>query len=339
MAPLLALRQKSHFSPQAIYVLLQKPLGLGDLLMLSPFLLELSARSHALPVFIVTEYPEFFTIPNAQWIGPEELTAGRCEHALVLSPTLSWKHARYLLHAGWVLGYFLSDHLMCNFTRSTVRYNARQSHYFDRTFPISSILDALWASPSAGPEYPVIMQEPFRAVELPETYCCIAPYSNWPERQYPKDSWAQVIKALQKYFPVVLIGGRAPAELAMAEELAQGGAVNLVGRTTIAEVAGIIAQSRIFLGNDAGLSHIAVLSAPASVVIFGCVGGKQRIPLDSELAAHIRVLGGGSSCSSFPCYNGFSRPVCNNHEQYQCLGSISPEAVVDEALSLIEECG
>jgi len=335
MAPIVNARQKSVFNPEAIYVLLLKPLGLGDLLMISPFIAALCKRQHSLPVFIVTEYREFFSIPGVHWIEPAELTAGRCERALVISPTLSWRHAPYLLQAGWSLGYFFSERVLCNFSRLQGQYDARRTHYLERTAPLASILDARWPLAKEGSDYPAILKE--RCVTpLPAEYCCIAPYANWPERQYPLESWMDVVASVVRHCPVVLVGGNAPDELAMAEALAGNGVINLAGVTTLPQVASVIAGARVFIGNDSGLSHIAFLTAPSSVAIFGCVGGHQRIPLDPVLASRIMVLGKGEGCRDFPCYDGFNRPDCRNRDRYGCLRALKAGTVADAALQLMK---
>jgi len=341
LSPLANVRRRGPVRPEALYVLLLRPLGLGDLLMLSPFVVDVASRRHGLAVFIVTEYPEFFSIPGVRWMSPSELRRDELRRGLVISPTLSWRHAPYLFGAGWYLGYFLSDCAMSNFTRATPRYDARSEHYLHRTVPLAEILNGLWPSRTLAPSYPGINGDavdavsPFNRSGLPDAYVCLAPYSNWKERQYPPESWRKVLAALRERLPVVLVGGSGSEEAAMAASLEAEGVINMVGKTDVGEAARLIAGSRVFVGNDSGPAHLAFLSAPASVVVFGCVGGQQRVPLDPALSARIAGLGAGRSCEFFPCYDGFNPPACRNRERYRCLVAVEPDVVVKAVFSSI----
>lgn len=332
---IVSLRGKKVFSPDAVYILLLKPLGIGDLMMLSPFVCSIASKPHNLPVHIVSDSPELFSVESVRWIHPNKLSSGMLKGALVISPTFSFRHAEYLAHAGWYLGYFLSDILMSNVAHVHFRYDARHGHYIDRTVPIVTALQARWRGETENTKEIIVCREAFTGTVLPPEYAVLAPYSNWPERQYPVEYWRTVATELMTRLPVVIAGGAHPDELAMAASLASVGAINIAGKTTLGQLSSVIAGSSIYLGNDSGPSHIAFLVAPASVVVFGCVGGVQRIPRGGAGNGRIRILGAGRECSRFPCYDGFSWPRCNNREPFRCLGAVPPASVVHEVISLI----
>ena len=81
---------------------------------------------------------------------------------------------------------------------------------------------------------------------------------------------------------------------------------------------------------------MAFLSSIPSVVIFGCVSGEQRVPLNYGLRNNITVLGAGSKCQYFPCYDGLNKPVCCNQELYVCLSEVSSSEVIYHSLKTIE---
>lgn len=309
-----------------------RPLGFGDLMMLSPFIIEIARRAIGIPTYLVTEYTPFLDISGIRWMHPRQLSAQLCSTGLLLSPTLSWRHARYLRHAGWYLGYFFSDRVMSNFTQEHPGYDARRGHYFERAEKLFALLDQ-WFPGTLCYSYAGILSAPLTGIDLPEKYICIAPFTNWAERQYPADQMCCVVDSLLKNWPVVLVGGQHPDEMDMAAVLARRGAINLVGKTTIQQTGGIVVRAKLFIGNDSGLSHMAFLAGTPSLVVFGCVSGQQRIPLDPILAKKVTILGAGKSCSYFPCYDGFNKPCCRNQERYLCLKQISPELVIDSAMN------
>lgn len=331
---LFSLERKELGHPEAVYVLMLRPLGLGDLMMLSPFVLEIAARFQGVPVFLVTEYVPFMDMRGVAWMPPHQLDAAKRGRGLVISPTLSWRHVKYLRGAAWYLGYFLSNHIMSNFALQGGSYDARQKHYYLRTVEILNALDP-WAPGEKACRYPSIVTEPVLSVDLPESYVCMAPVANWEERQYPLERYKQIAAHLAKHLPVVLIGGNAPMEFELVESLRQEGVINLVGKTSLNQAAEVIAHAKLFIGNDSGLAHVAFLVGTPSLVVFGCVPGELRIPLDSRLAANITVLGAGRECPLFPCYDGFNRPHCANDEPLICLRGVAAETVIENAEAVL----
>jgi ADP-heptose:LPS heptosyltransferase len=328
-------RSATFTRPDAFYVMMLRPLGLGDIAMLSPFVEALADVANGAPVYLVTEHEPFLRLERARWIHPDDVRERRLATALVISPTLSWRHLRWLRHANQYIGYFLSNRLISSFPVPEGRYDPRTDHYFDRVRPI---LAALGASPEHI-RYPEVLENGDDPAELPPAYICVAPFSNWPERQYPADRFRHVVSKLTAELPVVLVGGNAPDERATAEAIRAGlpeaRVVNLVGRTSLHEVAHVIRRARLFVGNDAGLTHIAFLSRIPVLGIFGCVPAALRVPNEPERMTRIETLGAGARCPSFPCYDGFSRPRCGNAERFLCLTGVETDAVVSAAGRLL----
>lgn len=327
---LFSLARKEFKTPEAIYVLMLRPLGLGDLMMMSPFMLDIATRFPATPVFLVTEYPPFMDMRGVSWMHPRQLDVARRGGGLVISPTLSWRHLRYLRGASWYLGYYLSNRIMSNFTLHGDSYDARQDHYYRRA---AKLLDALepWAPGGKACRYPTLITEPVHDLGLPDDYICMAPVVNWEERQYPIERYRHIAANLSRYHPVVLMGGNTPVELEMAESFRQAGVIDLVGKTNLNQAAVVIARAKLFIGNDSGLAHMAFLSGTSSVVVFGCVSGEHRIPLDPMLAAKVISLGEGNNCPHFPCYDGFNRPHCVNSTALICLLDVNVATVITNA--------
>ena len=246
-----------------IYVLLHKPLGIGDVIMLSP-LLNALARQFTWPVYVVTEYSPFLKFENCTWIHPEEITKQHTQSGIFVSPTLSWRHLKYMFRARLYLGYFLSNRLVSNFVRCRKTYDARNGHYFERA---RIIIEALGGKgDEKNIDYAALLVSNPQRPELPEEYICIAPFSNWKERQYPVRYYEEIIGDLAGSHPIVLVGGSDPQELRIAEQLGRRkGVINLVGETTLLQVAWIISRAGLFIGNDSGLAHLAFMTDTPSL--------------------------------------------------------------------------
>ncbi|MFM2486981.1 glycosyltransferase family 9 protein [Celerinatantimonas yamalensis] len=81
-------------------------------------------------------------------------------------------------------------------------------------------------------------------------------YKNWSIQGY-----AAVIQALQaQHYPIVLVGGPAPIELQVAQQIQtqlSQPVLNWVGQTSLAELMVILAQAKLLITPDTGPAHMA----------------------------------------------------------------------------------
>ncbi|WP_020494228.1 FkbM family methyltransferase [Verrucomicrobium sp. 3C] len=151
-----------------------------------------------------------------------------------------------------------------------------------------------------------------------------------PVRAWPVEHFARLCALLtQKHHcTVLLVGGPAEREAgeALARDLPPERCRNLVGKVPLAEIPGLLASARVFVGNDSGLSHIAAaLGVPTVTVFSGVVDWRMAHP-----AGHrVSLLRIPISCS--PCYSN----RCPHAKA--CLTAIDPEAVAREVLFYLEQ--
>jgi ADP-heptose:LPS heptosyltransferase len=91
-------------------------------------------------------------------------------------------------------------------------------------------------------------------------------------RRWPAERFAAVGDGLwQRHaLPIVLVGG--PDEVVLAQQVAGGmhcPVLNLAGRTTIPQLAAVLARSCLFVGGDSGVMHVAVAAGAPVVALFG----------------------------------------------------------------------
>lgn len=139
------------------------------------------------------------------------------------------------------------------------------------------------------------------------------PAKRWPEAHYA--ALARMFAA--RGFAVWLVGS--PKDHAVAETIAgqaDGGCINLCGRTDIAEAADLLGAARLVVSNDSGLMHVAAAVGRPVVALYGSSSPKFTPPLGED----VRILSLGLDCS--PC---FKRHCPLGH--LRCLGDLSPESV------------
>ncbi len=107
--------------------------------------------------------------------------------------------------------------------------------------------------------------------ELPRPYAVLVPgaAAHRPRKRWPIGHFAELaqILAARGLTPVV-VGAAADAPLAAAIRVACPQAIDLTGRTGIADIHGIAARAEIAVGNDTGPMHLAAAAGCPCVVLF-----------------------------------------------------------------------
>ena len=119
----------------------------------------------------------------------------------------------------------------------------------------------------------------------------LGPTANWPPKVWPAERFAALFHALERgplpgAIPVVF-AGPGEAERAMAELLlaALPGAIDLVGRLSLPEVAACLARCALFVGNDFGLMHLAAAAGAPTLGLFGPTPAEEYAPAGVSAAA------------------------------------------------------
>lgn len=153
----------------------------------------------------------------------------------------------------------------------------------------------------------------------------LAPGAGWPGKQWPAERFADVGDRLRREagFAVVLVGSAGEADLcrSVAARMREP-AASLAGKTSLAQLAALLAQAGLFVGNDSGPMHLAACFEIPSVVCFGPTVASKWAPRH----ARARVLQ-HEDCSG--CVSWHFRASCLHGNR--CMKSIT----VDEAWAAI----
>lgn len=161
----------------------------------------------------------------------------------------------------------------------------------------------------------------------------IHPGSGSPSKNWPPSYFAEVFKAFSRLRPGLIIG---PADREVAEEVLfflENEQPRLLKKLVLLEqlplldLASVIAQARFFLGNDAGISHLAAAVGIPSFVIFGPTASSLWHPWGPK----VKVFAPKVSCA--PCGDEERR----NCPHRLCLESIKPEEVINAIKTALAE--
>jgi len=150
----------------------------------------------------------------------------------------------------------------------------------------------------------------------------------WPEHKYVD----LINELIHLYNAKVIILGDKITNGSLSEFLSgtdDRRLVSAISKTTLGQSAALISLSRIFIGNDSGLLHIALALNKPCVAIFGSTPPEQVIP-SVDFCIPLRA---DIECS--PCFIHQPVPdfVCRNN--IKCLESISVEDVIKSVQSLL----
>jgi ADP-heptose:LPS heptosyltransferase len=121
----------------------------------------------------------------------------------------------------------------------------------------------------------------------------LGPTANWQQKVWPAERFVAVAQALTAPggalagARIAVLGGPGAAERAMAAPVlaALPGAVDLVGRLSLPEVAAVLRRAALYLGNDSGLMHLAGAAGAPVVGLFGQSDAREYGPAGPRAVA------------------------------------------------------
>lgn len=112
------------------------------------------------------------------------------------------------------------------------------------------------------------------------------------------------------------------------------GIVNLTGKTSIRELAAIMARCSVVITPDTGLFHMAQALRKPTLAYFGA------FPIEERATTHYTLLNEPSTCPAFPCH-GYTCPFSERREglepQSECL-EVNPDTVLRRVLEARATC-
>jgi ADP-heptose:LPS heptosyltransferase len=157
----------------------------------------------------------------------------------------------------------------------------------------------------------------------------VNPFSRWSYKEWSPEKWVRIIDWLGEAFGMVVVVVGSPAERKRAAELTgacSGRVCNLAGKTTLAELAGVLHLSRLHIGVDSAAPHIAAAVGTPTVTLYGPADWRYWAPRGEH--HHVAV----SDMPCIPC----NLKGCDGIGVSRCLDTLTVErvqAVLHEALS------
>ncbi|MDE2854844.1 MAG: WecB/TagA/CpsF family glycosyltransferase [Chloroflexota bacterium] len=153
-------------------------------------------------------------------------------------------------------------------------------------------------------------------------------------RRWPAESFAAVAQGLQAQYDarIVLVGSDADDGHRL-EALMHEKPINLVGKTSLPQLADVIARAKLFIGADSGVMHIAAATGTPVVSIFGPSNPAAWRPW--AIGSRATVLNSGVECS--PCsYVGHGIGARDGCQARTCMKLVSPAQALEACARMLE---
>ena len=149
----------------------------------------------------------------------------------------------------------------------------------------------------------------------------LVPGAGWVTKEWPESYFAELAaKLLEDGQTIILAGG--PAELPKGDNITKmvtnSKVINLVGKTSLRELAALMGIVRVCIGGDTGPVHIAAAMGCQIIALFGPSSGHRAGPYGSK----VKIISSNEKCC--PCFKR-KCPINKN-----CMAAISVEQVYDE---------
>lgn len=271
-------------------VLIRTGIGLGDILMLSCVAAEYKKQYPKKKIITLSRYPELFDNNPNIW---------RSYHLPKFIPSRFW----YTLKL---------NNIHC-INYENIEYPPKKHHILELCCLSAGLKEY---SVDLRPEIFLTddeLQMTRRKFKLPEKYCVIHSEcgTDWfsGNKDWGHDNWQKVVNKLKAFIHLVQVG-------ASKDKLLEG-CLDLRGKTSIRELAAVINQAKLFLGQEGGLGHIAGSLKTKGMVVIGGLQPPELVSYTNNF--HFT---GKTDCS--PCW---LREKCPYNKK--CMDSIKSDFVVD----------
>jgi len=177
------------------------------------------------------------------------------------------------------------------------------------------------------------LQRSHHNLPAPGSYVCIHPGARLPSRRWLPQRFAEVADRLATAgLKVVLTGSPGEADIVQAVQRAMRmPSLDLSGRTELGELAALIAQARLVVSNDTGISHVAAAVATPSVIV-SCGSDPQRwAPLDGERHPVISADVVCRPCMHQVCPIGHQ---CAQDVSAECVAAMASRLLVNQSMEM-----
>lgn len=155
-------------------------------------------------------------------------------------------------------------------------------------------------------------------------FALLVPFTTRPQKHWVEANWAALAHALiADGLTPVMLGGPGDREAAARIHALAPALINLTGQLKLDESAAVVAQCRILIGVDTGLTHMGSALRRPTIALFG-----STCPYTDSGSPDTRILYDALPCA--PCRR---RPTCGG--RFDCMSGLTVNRVLQQIHGLI----
>jgi lipopolysaccharide heptosyltransferase II len=273
---------------------------------------------------------------SAAWRLYKELQQEHFDIALDLQRILKSGFFSLLAGAGRRIGFHRRNAKEFNWI-----FNNEHIGYFSDDLPkirhYLKFTEHLGLQPPATLDFGLSSLDPVRSApgvvaKLEQPFAAIVLGTSWESKNWNDEGYAGLIERIlaERILKVVLLGDESQARPAsnLTAKFNSADIINLVGQTSLPQLAAILKAAAVGIGPDSGPGHVAAAVNTPFVTLFGPTSPRRTAPFGSEQL----VVASGLNCA--PCY----KKHCPEQSR-QCMNSIQPDAVMDKVSLALKKSG
>ena len=135
-----------------------------------------------------------------------------------------------------------------------------------------------------------ILTDRVRNIFPNSNYACLAPFTNWAPKEWPTEQYVNIAKYLiDKGIDKIFILGseEESSKFHHFESVLGNKVINRCGKQHILNDYGLLQKSRLFIGNDSSMMHMAALSKTPTLGLFGPTNDNIYFP---EIFDHCHLV-------------------------------------------------
>ena len=143
-----------------------------------------------------------------------------------------------------------------------------------------------------------IITDRVRNIFPSSNYAWVAPFANWPPKEWPTESYLKICDSLFNHgiSKIYILGSESEsARFNIFQSNFGSKVINRCGKQHILNDYGLLQKSRIFIGNDSAMMHMAALSKTPTIGLFGPTNDKIYFP---EMFDHCYLVRSSESYES-----------------------------------------
>ncbi len=168
-------------------------------------------------------------------------------------------------------------------------------------------------------------------IDLKAPYAVLAPTNEFYTKRWLPERYAAIAERLtERGFQIVLTGAPTAEQIAQVASVQAATAHSLAALTalSIGELMAVIAQAKVFVGNDSGPAHIAAAVNTPLVVLFGPASSVRWRPWAEGRVELVQNYFACNPCAMYTCTE-FAEP--------ECIRSITIEQVLQAVDNVLQK--